>query len=65
MSTVEGRRKAFRKALIDAGMTQRDWAKRNDVSEQHLSVVLQGKRESRRLWNKIEQFTEAQRLVAA
>lgn len=64
MTTVESRRKAFRKALIDAGLTQRDWARENEISEQHLSVVLQGKRESRRLWTKIEQFIQSQPVAA-
>jgi hypothetical protein len=50
------RNKHFRAALALAGTTARDWAKAQDVTPGHLTHVLQGRRESISLTDKIDDF---------
>jgi hypothetical protein len=52
------RKSRFRAALALAGLTATEWAEANDVTQAHLSQVLDGKRESRSLMEKVEAFTE-------
>jgi hypothetical protein len=48
----------FRMALAATGMTQGQWAKEiGEVDPMHLSLVLNRKRESKKLCGKIEEFT--------
>lgn len=51
------RKSAFRAALALARMTQGEFAAREGVSGSHLSLVLDGKRESERLVAAIDAFT--------
>ena len=51
------RKQLFRAALALAGLTARDWAEREGISESYLSFVLNGKRESDALNEKINAFT--------
>lgn len=58
MAALKERRKRFRAALALAGMTQETFADRKDVdvSPEHLSLVLHGKRESQPLLAKVDAF---------
>jgi hypothetical protein len=48
----------FRMALAATGMTQTEWAKEvAGVVPEHLSLVINQKRESKRLLEKVEDFT--------
>lgn len=47
----------FRMALAASGMSQGDWAEAEGYNPNHLSLVLNEKRESRKLIGKIEDFT--------
>lgn len=53
----DARKTRFRVALVHAGMSQAAWAREAGVAPGHLSQVLDGKRESQVLWEKIEAFT--------
>lgn len=55
--TTDSRKTRFRKALVDAGMSQAAWARATGVSPAHLSQVLAGKRVSVVLVEKIDAFT--------
>lgn len=55
----------FRAALILAGLTMEQWAERNGITLGHLSQVLDGKRESRSLMEKVDTFAAKQLTVAA
>jgi len=50
------RKARFRAALALARTSAQRWAKDNDISENHLYLVLRGHRESRRLLAKIDAF---------
>lgn len=52
------RKARFRAALALSEMTATEWAQFHGITQQHLSQVLDGKRESRSLVEKIEAFTE-------
>jgi predicted transcriptional regulator len=53
---LEGKRKAFRAALALAGLTQTKWAELEGITQEHVSLVLSGKRDSARLIEKIDAF---------
>jgi len=59
------RKARFRAALALAEMTAADWAQEQGVTKAHLSQVLDGKRESLRLMEKIEAFSESHLAGAA
>ncbi len=59
------RKARFRAALALAGLTAEQWADQQGITAGHLSMVLTGKRESRALMEKIEQFTEQHISAAA
>jgi hypothetical protein len=50
------RKRAFKKALIDAGMTQRAWCAAAGISVRHLNRVLVDPRQSAPLTQKILDF---------
>jgi gp16 family phage-associated protein len=50
------RKQLFKAALAIAGVTAAQWASNNDLSPEHVSFVLNGKRESARLIAKIDAF---------
>lgn len=50
------RKARFRAALALARMTETSWADANDISRQHLYLVLKGERPSVKLVEKIEAF---------
>lgn len=54
------RRKAFRAALALADTTQTEWARSQGITPEHVSQVLAGKRESRRLIEKVDEFIASQ-----
>lgn len=51
------RKARFRAALSLAGLLARDWAEENNISESHLSQVLDGKRVSKTLADKVDAFS--------
>lgn len=55
-TATERRRTRFLKALAAAGQSQNAWARANQLSKAHLSLVLAGKRESDLLTAKIDAF---------
>jgi transcriptional regulator with XRE-family HTH domain len=55
-----GRKQLFRAALALAGITARQWAEREGISESYLSLVLNGKRESVAVTEKIDDFMTEQ-----
>lgn len=62
MQNKELRRKRFKHALIEAEMTQRQFAKVLGVTEQHLIAVLSGgrdSRDSRRITSAVDVFVAA------
>lgn len=62
MNTNRNSRKTrFRKALIDAGTTARQWAKDNGISRTHLYRVLDDTGVSAPLTQKIDEFIRATR----
>ena len=65
LRTTEERRKAFKKALVDAGMTARAFAEQQNVSEDHLHACLSGRRFSKRLLTEVDRFIEVHQPVAA
>ncbi len=50
------RKQLFRAALAITGQTAAEWAEANDLTAQHVSHVLNGRRESMRLIGKIDEF---------
>jgi hypothetical protein len=56
MPRTVARRKAFRAALALAGTTARAFADQQGVTPEHLSYVLNGQRESRRLMDEVDAF---------
>ena len=54
------RKQLFRVALAGAGLTGQQWAERQGVTLGHLSQVLDEKRESRTLTEKVDAFIEKQ-----
>lgn len=52
------RKRRFLAALALAGLTQEMWCEREGITTTHLYLVLAGKRESQRLIEKIEAYTE-------
>lgn len=56
MTDLATRRKRFRLALCYAGLTQAEAASELGVGAQHLSLVLNGRRESKRLLETIDAF---------
>lgn len=54
------RKPRFLKALALAGLSQAAWAREQDISPAHLSLVLNGKRESNTLEKKIDTFASEQ-----
>jgi hypothetical protein len=50
------RKQLFRVALALAGETQGSWAEANDLTPQHLSLVLNGKRDSLTLNARIDGY---------
>lgn len=58
------RKNRFRAALMLAGMTQREWAAKRGVTEQHVIYVLRGSRESASLVADVDAFI-AEQLSAA
>lgn len=66
MPTAKDRRRTrFLKALAATGQNQSAWARSNGVSKTQLSLVLNGKRESGRLAEKIDAFIAEFANVAA
>lgn len=51
------KRKELKAALALAGLTQGMWAAQQGVTPEHLSMVLNGKRESGRLLQELDAFT--------
>lgn len=51
-----GRKQLFRAALAVTEETQGSWAEKHDLTPQHLSLVLNGKRESRSLLQRIDEY---------
>jgi hypothetical protein len=64
-TAIDRRRSRFLKALAATGHTQSGWARKNGVSKTQLSLVLNGKRESGRLAEKIDAFTREHSTTAA
>lgn len=62
--TAAARKNRFRKALIDAGLSAAAWARQEGVTPAHLSQVLDGKRESQRLVDRIDAFVKQTKAVA-
>lgn len=64
---ANSRKARFRAALALAGITAEEWAEQHGVTPGHLSRVLTGKRDSKGLLDKIDQFTRVhlKGLVAA
>jgi hypothetical protein len=58
------RKALFKAALMLAGKTANEWAKEQDVTPQHLSLVLGANRESQRLTDAIEAFIKSEGLRA-
>lgn len=58
LRTTETRRKAFKKALINAGMTAKQFATEQGVTDNHLYLVVSGARESERLLTEVDRFIE-------
>lgn len=56
---VARKKEVFRAALALAGKRQQDVAALLDVTPEHLSQVLSGKRESGKLWRRLDQWTAA------
>lgn len=56
MMTPQARRKTFRAALALEEMTQADWCEKHDITEGHLSHVLNERRTSKKLAREIEEF---------
>lgn len=56
-SELARKRKELRAALALAGITQGTWAERLGVTPEHLSMVLNGHRESGRLLQEVDAFT--------
>lgn len=54
--TMAQRRKEFRAALALAELTQTAWAASHEITPEHVSLVLSGKRESKRLIEKVDAF---------
>ena len=50
------RKKAFRIALAEAGMTAQEWAAAEGVTPQHMYAVLSGERASKRLTDRVDAF---------
>ena len=50
------RKQLFRAALAVKGQTQESWATAHDLTPQHLSLVLNGKRESGALTTRIDEY---------
>jgi hypothetical protein len=53
-------KRKFRIALALAGMTQVEWAKKHQISESSLSLLLIGKMKSRRLSISIKHFIDSE-----
>ena len=67
---IRNTRKArFKSALAMVGMTQQEWARQNDITADHLSMVISDTydRESKVLEDKIDAFTAevAAKIMAA
>ena len=56
---VTVRRARFLKLLKQRGLSQAGWAREHDISPAHLSLVLNGKRESDVLLRKIEAYAKS------
>lgn len=52
------RKRLFRAALALAGLTETQWAEKQGISQPHLSLVLNGKRESKVLTDKVDAFID-------
>lgn len=50
------KRKQLRAALALAGLTQEQFARKQDVTPEHLSYVMNGHRESERLMQEVDAF---------
>jgi hypothetical protein len=50
------RKQLFKAALAIAGLTAAEWASGEDLTPEHVSMVLNGKRESARLIEKVDAF---------
>lgn len=59
-SATDRRRSRFLKALAARGMSQSAWARENGISKTQLSLVLNDKRESAKLTDKIDAFISEQ-----
>lgn len=55
-NAIERRRTRFLRALAAAGLSQSGWARANGLTKGHLSLVLNGKRDSEALTAKIDAF---------
>lgn len=55
-----GRKQMFRVALASAGLTAQQWAEKQGVTSGHLSQVLDEKRESASLTEKMDEFIRKQ-----
>jgi hypothetical protein len=60
--TKPNRKALFQAALKLAGLTAEEWAIREGITPEHLSVVLNGKRESKTLTDKIDEFARSELL---
>jgi hypothetical protein len=56
----QSRKQLFRVALVQAGMTAKQWAAKHEISEGHLWQVLSGPRESASLTEKVDEFIAIQ-----
>lgn len=63
--TKDTRKARFRAALALAGLTAEQWAEREGITASHLSRVLAGERDSSRLLEKVDAFTEKHLKTAA
>lgn len=65
MAITEDKRKAFAAAVKLAGTTETRWAVDRGYNPTHLSLVLNGRRESATLVRQIEEFTAEQFALAS
>lgn len=52
------RKQLFQASLALAGLTAAEWAEREGITPQHLSYVLNERRESKRLIEKVDAFAK-------
>lgn len=55
-TSLARKRKELRAALSLAGLTQKEWARKQGITPEHLSYVMNGHRESERLLQEVDAF---------